>query len=494
MKTTILLTIIFSSLSLHAETNYMTVIGGGGEPVNALITQFDTGILNFSVFYNQNKSSYKTTINFNGGHRQTESIINENFKGASIKNGFNQQSFESIVNDYIKKLTANPPEIKAGEKIMLFISDHGGESAGNTHKISSSSSAMTNINSGSSDGMISLDNLATLSKAAKDANVKLAIVDASCHSGNSLSLANDKTCVITASGPKHYGFSSFAEVFANNMGKGKNLEDIFLSTRDTLKGEGFPEISTPEGTVVQDEIYPLLTPYMFYHDEYRGMELDKIDTYLKSTAIDGAANYCARQNEYVQLTTLLTLIEDINSIERKSWFSKKITKEKTVDLSDLKKKIAEYRDVQENYIKRLQEISRPDLEKREPMNTPMGQTIGYTHKELLDGNWDYSIREKEKDLLDNNLTAGKRKELEDSRDYYKVSRETKEKVMREHPEYQRYQNILNELKTNTKVSRAIGSSISIEAHKAYSAYYKNQQKIRTDNDKNASNACKDFVL
>ena len=144
----------------------------------------------------------------------------------------------------------------------MFINSHGGESSGKTHNISTAGSAMTNMNSLNDTSSVSLDALEALTKVAKDNNIKLAIVDGSCHAGNSLSLANTNTCVIAASGPKHYAYSNFADIFAAQMKKGKNLEDVFFETKAQTQGGGFPMISTPEGVEVQDELYPYLTPYM----------------------------------------------------------------------------------------------------------------------------------------------------------------------------------------------------------------------------------------
>ncbi|MBC7713534.1 MAG: hypothetical protein H7177_09350 [Rhizobacter sp.] len=495
MKITLIMVLMLSSFTLFsAENNFLTIIGGGGEPVDAVNTQFDTGITNLSAFYQANKNNYKTTVNFNGGHRETEALVADKYKDATIENGFNQDSYDKMIKEYLRKITANPPEIKEGDKIMIFINDHGGESKGDTHSISASASAMQSMNSGSHDGMISLDTLAQLTAAAEKAKVKLAIIDGTCHSGNSIPLSNSKTCVITASGPKHYGYSSFAETFANNMVKGKNLEDAFLETRAQLNGDGFPEISTPEGKLVQAELYPMLTPYMYYHDEYRGMALDKIDIYLKARAPAYETEMCMRQNEYIKLDKLITLIEDMTSIEKKALFSKKITMEKTIDLSELKKQLKSYHEVQEDYLKRLSSVRRPMLETKEPMKIGTDTMSPYTHKELLDGNWASYMADKNKDLEDTTLTEEKRKDLTYDRDFYAAAALAKEKILREHPEYAQYQNILDELKTNTKTSKTIASSIARGAQTAYDAYYKNTKKKLADGDKNYANPCKDFVL
>jgi hypothetical protein len=479
----------------NLEQNYITIVGGGGEPKGAATTQFDKSIVNLSTFVNENSDSYKTNINFNGGHSETEKIIAEKYSAHERINGFDEPNFEKIVNEYIRKLTANPPEIKAGEKIILFISDHGGEKDKNTHTIAVSSSPITNMNNVQASETINLDFLAALTAAAQKANVKLAIIDGSCHSGNSLSLANDKTCVISASGPKHYGYGNFAEIFATRMKKGKNLENIFLETRNEINGNGFPEISTPEGMAVQDDLYPLLTPFMYFHGTYaaRGLELDKLDTWLKDNAKSYDSQKCERKNDFDKLNNLITQLEDVHTFEKKSFFSKKIIVEKAVDLTELKKRIAKYREVQEKYLEALSSINLPDFNKKEVV-TISGYMLNLTQKEIIGGNWAYHIANKNKDLQDPNLSEEKRKSLTISRDVYQVALDRSKVILAEHPEFQRYQNILNELKTNSQTSQEVATSIALEANKAYVLYYKNVQKKRLETDQAATNACKDFVL
>lgn len=491
MNITLFLSLMFYSLAAFAASdNYISFIGGGGEPAGAPTTQFDQSAINFSSFYQNEKSNYNVSINFNGGHTETEQMITEKFNGAGIVNGFNQASFDNMIADYTQKLEKN--EIPENGKILIFINSHGGETKGLTHEVSASSAAMTNMNTGSKDGMISLDALAKLTALAEAKNIKMAIIDGSCHSGNSLKLANSKTCVVTASGPKHYGYSNFPEIFAAKMIRGKNLEEIFLATRDATGGSGFPEISTPEGLLVQDELYPLLTPFMYYHAEYRGIQLDKIDTYLKSNAKTYLPNACERENEVIKLNTLMKLIEDLSAVE-KGLLRKRM--ERTINLDSLREQIANYREVQENYLKRLNEIDLPNLKKLEPMDLGGGvRSPGYSHEELIGTDWNYFQTEKNLELQKDNLSAVKKKELEEARDYYKISQETKERVLRDNPEYQRYQAVLDELKNDTKVSRIIASSIAKEAHNAYASYYKSIQKKQNDTSKSSSNACSEFVL
>nr|BDT28981.1 hypothetical protein BHI3_24470 [Bacteriovorax sp. HI3] len=478
------------SLSVKAADNNMLFIGGGGEPKGAQGTQFDGSVRALGDFYKANKN-YSTTISFNGGHPDTESLIADRFKGAANSGPFTSSNYKALIEDAIKKIENK--DIPAGGKLLVFINSHGGESSGKTHNISTAGSAMTNMNSLNDTSSVSLDTLEALTKAAKDNNIKLAIVDGSCHAGNSLSLANANTCVIAASGPKHYAYSNFADVFAAQMKKGKNLEDIFFETKAQTQGGGFPMISTPEGVEVQDEIYPYLTPYMYYHDEYRGMALDKIDDYIKDNMTDELI--CRREAHYDSLKKVLNLIEEMNQIEKKTLFSSKPRLVKTVDLTDLKKKIDEYKKTQDNYFAKLRRLDLAGLETKITITTDYykkGTT--YTHREVLSTDYDQLIAGKTKDLENTNLTPARRENLENLRDFYRAARIEKAKLIRDNPQYLEQRNIFDELKTDQKVGYSVASAISQEASKAYDAYYKSKQKELKQYDQSATNPCRDFIL
>lgn len=484
--------LLSASLNLTAAEDNIIFLGGGGEPKNAANTQFDQSVRNLGDFVKSNKN-YSTTIVFNGGHSDTESIIADKFKSAENVGPFTASNYKAVIQDAIAKLSKNPPEIPAGGKLLVFINSHGGEKAGKTHNISTSGAAMTNMNSVSESSSVSLDLLEDLAKLAETKNIKLAIVDGSCHAGNSLPLANKNTCVVAASGPNHYAYSNFADIFAGKMKKGKTIEDIFLETRNETAGGGFPMISTPEGIEVQNEIYPYLTPYLYYHDEYRGMSLDKIDNYIKDNLEDELQ--CKRENDYLSLKRVITLIEQLNEIEKKSLFSSTPKTVKTVDLTDLKKKLDEYKKTQDEYFRKLKELNLASLDDKETITTDFytrGNT--YTHREILATDYKDLAADKEKDLQTMTLTPEKRKNYERLRDFYLAAQVTKEKLLRDHPQYIRQKELFDSLKEDALVGFSVASEISGQAHKAYNAYYKNKQKELIRQSQSVENPCRDFVL
>lgn len=482
MKIALLMVLTFLSTTSFAK-DVIIMIGGGGEPKGAKETQFDSSMEQVGDFYKDNSDKYDATVNFNGGHEKTESKIQKSYKGAQILNNFTAANYNKVIDDTINKLNAN--QIPAGAKILLFIDSHGSEkSTEATHSISTANSAMANMNSGGA-GMVSLDKIKTLSTLAEKKGVRMGIIDGSCHAGNSLSLSNSKTCVIAASGPNHYSYSDFAAIYAKNMKKGKNLEQIFFEATDENAGKGFPMISSPAGMEVQDAIYPYLTPYMYYHDEYRGMALDKIDKYMKKTY--SAQLMCEREEQFSKLLAIVKLVEDVSKVNNVI---------QPVDLGDLKEKLAKYKKTQDEYFKKLSQLDLSTFDKKEVVTTAAykGSSNSYTHKELLSTNYEFLIKIKGEALLDKNLTDKKRDQARDLVEFYRACQATKERIIRDNPQYKSQEAIIAGLKDDDKVGFSVASEIMKESRKAYNTYYKIRESELLKNRSAAPNPCKDFVL
>lgn len=492
MKKLLLMVLATVSVNTVAAKDTIIIIGGGGEPLEAKETQFDKGLEGIGNFYNDNKYDYDAIINFNGGHSNTEKKINKYFGNANIINNFTVKNYNKLIDDTIQKLSANPPQIAAGEKILLFINSHGSEKGSDeTHSISTAGSAMTNMNTGGAS-LVSLDKLKALADLAEKMNVKLGIIDGSCHAGNSLSLANSKTCVVAASGPNHYSYIDFAETYSEKMAKGKNLEDIFFEASEIVGGKGFPMISTPAGVSVQDDLYPYLTPYMYYHDEYRGMALDKIDKYMRSTYTPELI--CRKEQQYIKLTSLVELIESMSAVEKAA---NRIPAK--VNLSGLKKQLASYKKTQDSYFDKLAQLNLSTLDsKKEIVETNYfkknANTVGYTHRELLSTNYEFLIQNKMAILKDPSATAAKKEQAQNLIDYYKAAIIVKERVVRENPQYAKQEAIIGRLKDDDDVSYKVATKIMKEAQSAYKAYYKIKESEMLKQGKSAPNPCKDFVL
>lgn len=217
MSTIVFIIIFCSSFSVFSQVNHLVLMGGGGEP-NGPTTIFDKGLKNLSKFTNEEKLNWIPDIAFNGGHPETEkilrSLVDKNIY-SPIKS-FTPDTYEEKISRYEKKILDG--DVKSGDKILLMIDTHGSPSSEDeTHKIST-----IGYNT------VSIDRLQRLINLAEEKGVKLAIVDASCYSGNTLNLKSKKTCIMSAASAESIGSTSWNEKFSENLKKGRNLEEIFL--------------------------------------------------------------------------------------------------------------------------------------------------------------------------------------------------------------------------------------------------------------------------
>jgi hypothetical protein len=258
--------LILFSCSLFAQEKYLAVMGAGGEPKTSG-TIFDQGLKSMGDFVKKN-SHYKLDLHFNGGHTTTEQIAREKFSHFDESNYFTAKSFEETIKNYEDLIQSG--KITSKDQILIHINTHGSEKVDLTHQISTSEGAITDYNTLGSKATVSLDRLKKLTDLAQTKGVKLAIVDLSCHSGNTLSLANSKTCVISGTGSKHFGFGgsyegTFSNRFNNLLEKGKSLEEVYLAARADHFDLSFPMISTPGGIEAQSKLYDPVTPFLYFY-------------------------------------------------------------------------------------------------------------------------------------------------------------------------------------------------------------------------------------
>ncbi|MES2525689.1 MAG: hypothetical protein V4598_01325 [Bdellovibrionota bacterium] len=306
---TILLAIF--SFPLFAA-NHVAFLGGGGEPQGSK-TIFDQDVKRFGNFVERMPGA-NVTVSFNGGHSGTEGKLAENFP-ASPNTPFTATNFEALVSRYESDIQAG--RINSADQLMLYIDTHGAEQSPGgqtTHNIATTGGSIANFDNLAGARSVSLDRLRNLTTLAEARGIRLAIIDVSCHSGASQSLANSKTCVISATGPRHYGFAgsgTFSSNFINRMRPGRNLNDIFHSVRDDSADTDFPMISSPAGKDVQDQIYPLLTRFLYDYErnspsKLRGDIINSIST-----------NSCEQENE--SLATLINLLNNVENVTNENF-------------------------------------------------------------------------------------------------------------------------------------------------------------------------------
>ncbi|HLD99032.1 MAG TPA: hypothetical protein VJB59_02170 [Bdellovibrionota bacterium] len=202
------------------------IIGGGGEPPGKE-TIFDKS---FKLLADKVRASgYESHVVFDGGHAKLETIA----KTLGTKSDFTDDAIRSTLNQLLDDLKTK--KIKPGDQILVVNMSHGipPVSGQKTHHVSTMFSTF------------SLDALEELRELAESSHVKIAIVDQSCYSGNTLSLATDRSCVISAAG-NHVGTNRDIESFWKEAKPGMSLESIFLnSRRDATPSSSAPRISTP---------------------------------------------------------------------------------------------------------------------------------------------------------------------------------------------------------------------------------------------------------
>jgi hypothetical protein len=222
----------------------------------------------------------------------------------------------------------------------VTIDSHGTEGDGKSHQIAVSSSTLSqSLEKLDGSKTVSLDILLSLKEMAIKNGVKLAIIDLSCHSGTSQVFGDDKTCVISSTGPRTYAFQDFAEKFSKNMVPGKNLEDIFLQTRKESLEPSFPMISTNVDKEISSKLYNLFDQFLSYRES--SIHSDKIFDKIRNKVIG-----CE------------TAKSDLNTLV------KKIDELKTgLDLTELRNKLSEYAELQDSAIKDFKQFIHPELDK-----------------------------------------------------------------------------------------------------------------------------------
>jgi hypothetical protein len=448
------------SFKLMAE-NHIVYLGAGGEPEGDE-TIFDNGAKLFVNFYQRNKDNYKAIVAFNGEHGKTDALIRKGFKNAEIKENFSKENYQSIVSDLITKINSNPPRIKPGEKIMLMIDTHGAEKKEgfDTHDIALTGAAIVNYNEGSDDASsISLDSLKELTRLVEEKGINLAIIDGSCHSGNSLALANSKTCVISGSAPNQYA-TNFTDHIASKMSKGKTLEQAYLDARLAADPTPFPMISSPVGQLVQKDLEAAI-PFLFYHEEESS--LDKIDSFMMS--LTEAVPYCKRENDFLGLKQFFGYMRSVLKANQS-----KSSKFNQVSLKRLETNIQKYKKVQDEYVKAFYNagINQEELETEIEMNVDK-YSVSYPLKDLLTADFDRIIKNAVFDLNKASKPEDKTRLAGHLELYQKLKVEQQKRL--QESRNSKYLELQSKLKRDTRLQETAIQGISKDLMGLYHEYY-----------------------
>jgi hypothetical protein len=463
--------------------------GGGGEPEGPS-TIFDGHINLVSQFINTKDSTWSATQSFNGGHEQTEKQLQSKLPNASALGSFNEKNYLQALSNLEGKLVSG--ELKSGDQLLLIMDTHGAVNSTNekSHSVALSQGTAENLETLSGASIVSMDKLEKILKLASVKGVKLALLDLSCFSGNTLKIANKNTCVISATGENQYGYnevrsandnspySTFGGRFLERMKSGSNLEDIFLDARlvSQFPSPDFPMISTDTGFLVNDLIYQMITPYLLYN-------YASITNFSESYDVKNLAQaLCKTENQYSEINKRIDEIANFTSLSKKLF-----------DTTKLKKALLAYRKYQIYYEKALSDAQKAGDEVKDIIRRDYPDKAKLFDKE--DGLAILTVN-RENSLKMYKQLADEEKSKWNEHFYQKIYDELLEKdaiskkvSLKMSAQSKININNFDEIFKKSGNSKKLAENVSAEAINIYDKLY------RANANKNKeSNPCKDFVL
>ncbi len=223
-----LLSVLSLFLSFSFGEKY-AVYFGGGEKVGTPFTLFDES---FAKFTEMEKRGWKIDYFFADDRKESRALANK-LIGNRVQD-FTVANYEKKMTDLLAKIASG--EIKKGDQLLINVDTHGGPDGKRNFKFSTS------------EGVIGLEQLKEVRDAAKKAGVKVAFLGETCYSGHFLELADEKTCVVTATQKDKLGVITSTRALTSELTKQKNrnLEQAFLSARKNDFSPSQPLISTAE--------------------------------------------------------------------------------------------------------------------------------------------------------------------------------------------------------------------------------------------------------
>lgn len=472
------LSLLLFSQSAYSERR-IALMGGGGAPVGKT-TIFDETLNSFDRYLQKNKWGQVVLI-FNGDHSTTDDIIKTKFRNAALKANISQNNFNAVIKQYENQIKTG--ELKSGDQLLVMIESHGLPKSADelTHSIAVRSE---NPQVAESLKNSSMDAMKNLTELAKEKGIKLAIIDFSSYSGNSLELANENNCVISSTGKDHPGYTSFAEKFISNMAAGKSLEDVFLETRKNTADNSYPMISGPEGQVINHDIYPGLTPYLYYNDHRKtDQSEDKLSEYLIQSSSD---KLCKRENQFAELEKQLAKLRETPALNISGHYP---------DIDGIKLLIQYYKRKQDNYIKLLNSWGVTELSHKEQFSATatsgkksFTMSGNFTWKELVETDFDGIIKNVTY-ALPMTKDSATQAQFKASIEMHTLAFAKQKEILSRYPKLKDYKENFKIQLSELEGTYAIANQIAMEERKLYSAMYSNLRK-----DKASKNACNDFIL
>ena len=449
-----------------AGDKVMFVFGASGDPKDKPGTIFDAAIGKLGSY--SSHADWNSFVYLDGGHPATEQAAKDAFPFASERGPFTTENFEKSRSEWIHFLTpGNCPK-----QMMVYIDSHGLASANqeDTHSVS--------IGPNPGDHA-SLDNLQSLVRDAQVCNTKLAIIDMSCFSGASQSLAGPGVCVISATTADNYGFADFGELFAQSMQPGKNLEQVFLEARSLSASAATPQISTPMGQELMQMEKSGLTGFLLTNPS-------NLSVSLLTQLIDQESKACDQKNApEVRLKNQLTELRKLLGPGA----------DQDPDFQNLTVALTQYQ-AQQSAIEQSVQARNQILSRRELIDIPYrkknGQ-LGHVRGE----EWWSSLLSPYRDKI---LETAKTKmatpgrfddpnELKAEVEYLEKTIQLRDKIRRENPDLKWSLDYTGDtMKALAPEKQTIPEIVGLE-RKVYDKIYRREQKNGKD-----VNACQNFTL
>jgi hypothetical protein len=483
------LLLLIASTHAWARSKHAIIMGGGGEPKRTF-TIFDREIENFKDFIKKD-SAWKVSTTYNGGHSSTEKILSDGLVKGSVQ-PFTEKSYDEMLKVYENKILKG--EIKKGDQLLVYISSHGAakKEGDKTHQISTSGGVATDLTTLEGSKTVSLDKLQDLIDLANQKGIKLGVLDFSCFSGNTLALANPNTCIISSAAPDNFGWAghnTFSDRFTMAMAPGKSLEELFLHSFADRGDISFPMISTSVGQEIQNELYELMSPYLYKWNQKKS--LDNLMPHLENQVIE---NKCGEADEsYKKILAFSDQAEKIITSRPFGFSFFKGSKE----FEEFEEAVTKYYELQDRMRDDLTKLHLPFVktkgEKFERFCSSVKEKITYefcakwTINNLVSMDFEENRKLLEKQLKDKDPynVARARAGLEN----LKKGEARKEEILKDHPEFERYHRYYKELPTLVDKTYEMALNVSQKTQVIYKKLYEERSK-----NQNEKNACKDFIL
>jgi hypothetical protein len=250
-------------------------------------------------------------------------------------------------------------------------------------------------------------------------------------------------------------------------------------------------ISTPEGKLINEELYNLLTPYLQYRGQTKGNSsfvAEKLSDDLMRAASD-SQYACEKENSYEYLNKILDEIDKNTTVTKNAFFFEH--KESIVDFDGLKKALKEYKDIQSQLTEQLKNMNVKNLQKKEPMDT----NNSYTWAQLISTDWEKYVSTAQGILSDGknldgiNLSEEERYNYQVNLNVFQNAFKAKKKILAENPHIMEYKNVVANFDQAQGKTEILAEKIATYEKKLYEGLYKKYSK-----ENNTTNPCRDFKL